>query len=61
MPDAGMPSQCDAALPVVIEAMPAEPPDMTSGCANASNANAVHASNASIDRLRKRRERGLSQ
>lgn len=36
-------------------------PLMTSGCAMASNANAVHASSARISRLRKVRERGWSE
>lgn len=54
--------QCgDMAWPVVVLAMFAICPLMMIGCAMASNANAVHASNARISRLRKVRERGWSE
>lgn len=58
----GMPLQCgDMAWPIVVLAMSPICPLMTSGCAMASNANAIHASSARISRLRKVRERGWSE
>jgi hypothetical protein len=54
--------QCgDMAWPVVVLAMFPICPPIPNGCAIASIANAVHASNARISRLRKMRERGWSE